>query len=162
MKGTSETLREAGYTPSSPIRVRLRELKSLAQGHIAFKSAVAFKSSEVPQGRAFEEPLGAASMVIQVPWLISNRALWPALSWPSWEAELELVRSLREWMTGHPDWEGSSGDSGLGDHAERREGRAVLGAAPQDLSWDPAFSGERLSCGQDTCLPACWSAKPTN
>lgn len=37
-----------------------------------------------------------------------------------------------------------------GDHAERQEGRAVLGAAPQDLSWDPEFSGERLSCERHT------------
>lgn len=41
-----------------------------------------------------------------------------------------------------------------GDHAERQEGRAVLGAAPQDLSWDPEFSGERLSCERHPCLPA--------
>lgn len=42
-----------------------------------------------------------------------------------------------------------------GHHAERQEGRAVLGAAPQDLSWDPEFSGERLSCQQ---TPACQPA----
>lgn len=47
LKGTSETLREAGYTPSSPTRVRLRELESLAQGHVS--CAVAFKSSEGPR-----------------------------------------------------------------------------------------------------------------
>lgn len=69
-EGTSETLREAGYTPSSPTGVRLRELRSLAQGHR--NCAVAFTSSEGPQGRALEEPVGAASMVIQVQWLISN------------------------------------------------------------------------------------------
>lgn len=96
--------------------------------------------------------MGAASIVIQVQQLISNRkALQPAPSWQGWEVELELVwepervgdRSLltEKFVPAVQDW---------GDHAERREGRAVLGAAPQDLSRDPEFSGERLSCDKDT------------
>lgn len=35
-------------------------------------------------------------------------------------------------------------------------------AAPQDLSWDLVFSGERLRREQDPGLPACWAAKLTN
>lgn len=42
-----------------------------------------------------------------------------------------------------------------GDHAEGQEGRALLGVATQDLNCYPELSGERLSCEQDTCLPAC-------
>lgn len=34
--------------------------------------------------------------------------------------------------------------------------------APQDLSLDPEFSGERLRHEQDPCLPACWAAKLTH
>lgn len=52
--------------------------------------------------------------------------------------------------------------SGQRDHAERQEGRAVLGAALQDLSWDPEYSGERLNHKQDNCLRSCWSAQLTN
>jgi hypothetical protein len=45
--------------------------------------AVAFNSSEGPQGMAVQEPVGTAQ------WLISNqKALKPTLSWQSWEVEL--------------------------------------------------------------------------
>lgn len=96
--------------------------------------------------------MGAASIVIQVQRLINNwKALQPASSWQGWEVELELVwepervgdRSLLtgKFVPAVQDW---------GDHAERQEGRAVFGAVPQDLSWDPEFSGERLSCERHT------------
>lgn len=79
--------------------MRLRELKSLAQGHIS--CAVAFKSSEDPQGRSFKEPVGAASIVIQVPQLISNwKALRPASAGGAGRLNLSWFRSLSKWMTG--------------------------------------------------------------